>query len=62
MTSDPCNTPLIMDPSQWTNLPTGFTLDNKYRILRPLIKGSGGVVYLAEILPLSQIQKLSQEA
>jgi hypothetical protein len=32
----------------WANLLEGFIVDKKYRVIRPLIKGSGGSVYEVE--------------
>ena len=34
----------------FTNLPQGFIVDNIYRVVRSLQKGSGGTVYLVEVV------------
>ncbi len=32
----------------WSQLPVDFIVDDKYRIVRPLLSGSGGSVYLVK--------------
>lgn len=43
----------------WAQLPTDYLVDNKYRVLRPLLSGAGGSVYLVkeEITPSLQLIK-----
>ncbi|CDW85702.1 protein kinase domain containing protein [Stylonychia lemnae] len=38
----------------WSSLPQGFIIDDRYAVVRPLIKGSGGSVYLVEDLQQQQ--------